>query len=72
MSKLKTPKNIIVLNVQSLNMKKMKTAGVTDYTNQTTPKHFGKIKYPSPTDLENKKVFIKHAQSKRCTCSMYE
>ena len=33
----------------------MKTAGVTDYTNQTHPKHFGWIKYRSPTDLKIRK-----------------
>ena len=33
----------------------MKTAGVTDYTNQTLPKHFGWINYLSPTDLKIRK-----------------
>ena len=42
----------------------MKTAGVTDYTNQTTPKHFGWIKYLSSTDLKNVKIYIKCAQIK--------
>ena len=47
-----------------------KTAGVKDYTNQTPTKHFGWIKYLSSTALENKKIFIKCAQNRRCTCSM--
>ena len=36
----------------------MKTAGVSDYTNQTTPnRHFGWIKCINPTSLKNKKIF---------------
>ena len=50
----------------------MKTAGVTDYTNQTPPKHFGWIKHLSSTDLKIVKILIKCAQNRRCTCSMYE
>ena len=33
----------------------MKTAGVTYFTNQTTTKQFGWIKYLSPTDLKIRK-----------------
>ena len=85
MFKFNTPQNIIKRaqniwcsmceqsHVQSLNMKEMKTAEVTDYTNQTPPKHFGvDEKCLSPKALENKKIFNKCAQNKRCTCSMYE
>ena len=47
----------------------MKTAGVSDYTNQTPHKHFEWIKYPCPTAIINKT--IAHLQW-RCTSSMYE
>ena len=71
MSKFNTPKNIIkcAQNIGCIRCTKfeyegIKTAGVTDYTNQ----HFEWIKC-SPTAL---KIFIKCAQNTRCTCSMYE
>ena len=41
----------------------MKTADVTDYANQTPPKHFWWIKYLSSTDLKNKKIIINCAQN---------
>ena len=34
----------------------MKTAGVSDYTNQTPHKHFEWIKYPCPTAVINKTI----------------
>ena len=53
--------------------KRLKTVGVTDYTNQTTPTHFGwKKKCLSPTPVKNRKIFIKCAQNRRCTSSMCE
>ena len=39
----------------------LKTAGVTDYTNQTPTKHFGWKKCLIPTALKNKKIFNKCA-----------
>ena len=50
----------------------VKTAGVTDYTNETPPKHFGWIKYLSLTDLKKEKIYIKCAQNRRCTSSICE
>ena len=41
--------------------KRLKTVGVTDYTNQTTPTHFGWKKCLSPTPVKNRKIFIKCA-----------
>ena len=34
----------------------MKTVGVTDYTNQTSSKHFGRKKCLSSTPIKNKKI----------------
>ena len=39
----------------------IKTAGVSDYTNQTPNKHFGWVKSPSPTALKIR-IFNKYAQ----------
>ena len=50
--------------------KEMKTVGVTDYTNQTPPMHFGWKKNLSSTPVTNVKIFIKCAQNRRCTSSM--
>ena len=52
--------------------KGMKTVGVTDCTNQTPPKHFGWKKCLNSTHIMNEKIFIKCAQNRRCTSSMYE
>ena len=52
--------------------KEMKTIGVTDYTNQTPPMHLGWKKFLSSTPVKNVKIFIKCAQNRRCTSSMYE
>ena len=40
----------------------MKTVGVTYYTNQTPPRHFGWKKCLSSTPVKNEKIFIKCAQ----------
>ena len=37
-----------------------------------TPMHFGRKKYLSSTPVKNKKIFIKCAQNRRCTSSIYE
>ena len=42
--------------------KGMKTALVTDYTNKTTPKHFGHEKMSKFNSSKNKKIFDKCAQ----------
>ena len=47
--------------------KGMKTAGITDHTNQTPLSSSDGEKSP-----KNKKIFVKCAQNRRCTCSMYE
>ena len=52
--------------------KGMKTVGVTDYTNQTPSKHFGKKKCQSSASQKNKKIFIKCVENIRCTSSMCE
>ena len=52
--------------------KGMKTVGVTDYTNQTPPMHFSLKKCLCSTPVKNVKIFIKCAQNRRCTSSMYE
>ena len=52
--------------------KGMKTVGVTDNTNQTPPTHLGWKKCLSSTLVKNVKIFIKCAQNRRCTSSMYE
>ena len=52
--------------------KGMKTISVTDYTNLTPPMHFGRKKCLSSTPVKNEKIFIKCAQNRRCTSSMYE
>ena len=49
-----------------------KTVGVTDYTNQRPPTHFGWKKILSPTTVKNEKIFIKCAQNGRSTSSMCE
>ena len=49
-----------------------KSVGVTDYTNQAPPKHFGWKKCLSSTPLKNEKIFMKCAQNIRCTSSMCE
>ena len=46
--------------------KGMKTDGITDYTNQTHPKHFGWKKCLSSTPLKNNKIFVKCAQNGKC------
>ena len=38
----------------------MKTVGVTDYTNQTPPKHFGWKKCLSSTPVKNEKISNVH------------
>ena len=40
----------------------MKTAGVTDYTNQIPPKHFEGIKYLSSTDLKRIRKYLSNVQ----------
>ena len=52
--------------------KGMKSLGVTDYTNQRPPTHFGWKKILSPRTVKNEKIFIKCAQYGRCTSSMCE
>ena len=52
--------------------KGMKTVGVTDYTNLTPSMHFGWKKCLSSTPVKIEKIFIKCAQNRRCTSSMYE
>ena len=52
--------------------KGMKTLWVTDYTNLTPSTHFGLKKWLSSTPVKNEKIFIKCAQNRRCTSSMYE
>ena len=52
--------------------KGMKNVGVTDYSNQTPPTHFGWKKCLSSIPVKNVKIFIKCAQNRRCTSSMYE
>ena len=49
----------------------MKTAGVSDYINQTPSKHFGGIKCSSPTALKIQKIFKKCVQNTRYTCTVY-
>ena len=50
--------------------KGMKTVGVTDYTNQTPPKHSdGKM---SKFYRKNVKIVFKCAQNRACTSSMCE
>ena len=43
----------------------METVGVTDYTNQTPPKHFEQKKIKTPKNEKN--IFVKCAQNRRCT-----
>ena len=50
----------------------MKTAGVTDYTNQTPLRILDGKMSLSSTPVKDVKVFIKCAQNKRCTFSMCE
>ena len=52
--------------------KGMKTVGVTDYTNQRSPTHFGWEKILSPRTVKNEKIFIKCAQNERCKFSVCE
>ena len=52
--------------------KGMKTVWVTDYTNQTHPKHLGWKKCLSSTPIKNEKIFMKCAQNGWCTSSMCE
>ena len=55
--------------------KGMKTAGATDYTNQTPPKHFRwkKCLQLNTTQKTRKyNVFIKCAQNRRCISAMCE
>ena len=47
-----------------------KTVGVIDYTNQTTPKHFGWKKCLSSTPVKIEKLYVKRAQNWRCTSSI--
>ena len=79
MSKFNTPKNIIkcAQNIgctcsmykQSWHTKfeyeGKKTAGVTDYTNQTPPKHVGWIKYLRHTDLKMKGKYLSNVHKIR-------
>ena len=44
--------------------KEMKTAQVTDYTNQTPPRHFGWKKLSKFNSPKNMKIIIKCAQNK--------
>ena len=50
----------------------MKTAGVTDYTNQTPLCILDGKNVLSSTALKNNKIFIKCAQNKWGTSSVYE
>ena len=50
----------------------MKTAGVTDYTNQTPSKHFTGKKMSKFKTPKMKKNNMKCIQKRRCTASMYE
>ena len=52
--------------------KEIKTVGVTDYTNQTSYKHFCTEKCLSSTPLKTKKIFMKCALNRRCTFSICE
>ena len=52
--------------------KKIKTVGVTDYTNQTPPMHFGWKNFLSSTLEKNVKIIIKCAQNRWCTSSICE
>ena len=47
----------------------MKTAGVTNYTNQTPSKHFWKEKMSKFNTPQNEKISMKCAQNSRCTSS---
>ena len=49
----------------------MKTALVTDYTNQTPPTYFGR-KHSLSNNRKNEKIFIKCAQNRRRTSSICE
>ena len=84
MSKINTPKYITKCaqnictksHVQCVNnhnakfeSKGMKTAGVTDYTNQTPSKHFELKKCLSSRRPELIKIFLKCAQNIECTKS---
>ena len=46
--------------------KGIKTVGVTDYTNQTPPTHFGWKKCLHSTPVKKMKILIKCAQSSMC------
>ena len=61
-----------VLNLDIFFCKGVKTDEVTDYTNQTPPTHFGWKKMSKFNTRKNVKIFIKCAQNKRCTSSIYE
>ena len=50
----------------------MKTVGVTNYTNQTPPKHSGWKNVKAQHPLKIEKTFIKCAQNRKCTSSMCE
>ena len=52
--------------------KEMKTVGFTDYTNQAPPCISDGKKNVKFNTRKNKKIFIKCAQNRRCTSSMYE
>ena len=54
-----------------LEYKGMKTVRVTDYTNQTPSKQFGR-KCLSSTPLKNEKIFTKCAQNRWCISSICE
>ena len=54
------------------NYKGMKTVGVTDYTNQTPPTHFGGKKMSKCNTRKTEKLFMKWAQNGRCTSSICE
>ena len=52
--------------------KGMKTAVVTDYTNQTPSKHFWTEKCLCSIPIKNEKIFMKCAQNRTCTSSICE
>ena len=56
----------------SLKIKKKKTVGVTDYTNQKPSKHFWTEKCLSSTTLKIGKISMKCAQYKKCKSSICE
>ena len=62
--------NVWTITTQSVKIKKMKTVGVTDNTNQTTSKHFWMEKWLSSTPLRIKKLFMNCARNRRCTSSI--